>query len=159
WRPRLGGLQVDATGDGHDPLVRLDLDDRPRLVGALRQPDVFGAVVGKPDDAAVIGRCTVLVTELEAFETEHADARSGRRPVGRPRPEGAEAHDDDVELPAAVGHVEERRSRATRRMAATLIASVIAPSRTMATASSNGTQRIAIDSVGSGAGFSRQRAR
>ena len=93
---RVGRPQVQAAGDGHDPLAGLGLDGRPGLVGALGQADVVGPVVGEPDDPAVVGRRAVGMAELEPLEAEDAGARARRGPVGGAGSERAEADDDEV---------------------------------------------------------------
>ena len=128
------------------PASRLDL--RPRLVGALGQPDVVGPVVGEADDPAVVGRGAVDVAELELLEAEDAVAERAAQPVGGARPDPAQPDDDGVPVatlrvhrPAQPPDRWRERMSARRWTPTTVIASVIRPSRVIASASSNGTQR------------------
>ena len=105
--------QVEPAGRRHDPLARLGLDLRPRLVGALGEADVVGPVVGQPDDPGVVGRRAVEVVHLEALETEDAGAERPAQPVGRARPDRAEADDDGV--PVAAGRLHGSDATAGRR--------------------------------------------
>lgn len=68
---------------------------------------------------------------------------------------GTHEHAENMELGHGLrsesGVTAPARSSASRWMATTLMASVIRPSRVIASTSSNGTQRSSMDSVGSGA--------
>ena len=158
--PGSAGHRSRPPVDRDDPLAGLRLDLRPGLVGALGQADVVGAVVRQADDPAVVGGGAVGVAELEALQAEdRAPGRSrpsthGRRPDRgrarrrrRPRTFATRLIRSGRYL--LIGSLS--RSSATRWMATTLIASVMRPSRVIARASSNGTQRTSIASVGSGA--------
>ena len=147
---RVGRPQVQTAGDGDDPFAGLALDLGPRLVGALGETDVVGPVVGEPDDPAVIGRGAVGMIDLEPLEAQDAIAERAAEPVRRGRADRPEPDDDRV--PVADGSVIDPplRSSASRLTAMTVIASVIRPSRVIASTSANGSQRTARSSVPSG---------
>ena len=79
---RVGRPQVQTAGDRHDPFTGLALDLRPRLIGALGEPDVVGPVIGESDDPAVIGRGAVDVIELEPLEARQTPSHGGLGAAG-----------------------------------------------------------------------------
>ena len=88
-------------------------------------------------------------SELELLEAEDAVAERPAQPVGRARADRAETDDDGVPVAtgtaarrlSARGRLEGSQEREPLDARATVIASVIRPSRVIASASSNGTQR------------------
>ena len=71
---------------------------RPGLVGLGGQADVVRAVVGEPDDAAVILRRAIGVAEGEPLEPQHPIPEPARQPVGRAGADASEADHDGLEL-------------------------------------------------------------
>ena len=102
---RIGRPQVEPAGDGDDPLAGCRFDLPPAVVGTPGEPDVVRAMVGEPDDPAVVGRRAIGVVELELLETEHPISERPAQPVGRGRADRPESDDDGIPVAAVGRHV------------------------------------------------------
>jgi threonine/homoserine/homoserine lactone efflux protein len=102
---------VEAAGHGDDALAGRLLDLGPGRVGALREPNVVGPVVGEPQDPRMVLRGAAVVAELELLEAQDTVPEPGREPVRRRAADAAQPHDDRVPLRSHVLSVREPAAR------------------------------------------------